>query len=64
VFEVFAVALMREMPVKRAGQIFGENNSGMWRMLFAHLRAAHSRLSFNHVVSVEAYELNRRKEHN
>jgi transposase len=32
-FEAFAVTLMREMPVKRAGQILGESDSRMWRML-------------------------------
>ncbi len=36
-FEAFAVTLMREMPVKRAGQILGESDTRMWRMLFAHV---------------------------
>ena len=34
-FEAFALTLMREMPVKRAGQILGESDTRMWRMLFA-----------------------------
>jgi transposase len=45
-FEAFAVTLMREMRVKRAGQILGESDTRMWRMLFAHVKAAHARLSF------------------
>jgi transposase len=63
-FEAFAVTLMREMPVKRAGQILGESDSRMWRMLFAHVKAAYARLSFENVVWVGADEMNRRKGHN
>ncbi len=60
----FAVTLMREMPVKRAGQILGESDTRMWRMLFAHVKAAHTRLNFDNVVWVGADEMNRRKGHN
>jgi transposase len=52
------------MPVKRAGQILGESDTRMWRMLFAHVKAAHARLSFDNVVWVGADEMNRRKGHN
>jgi transposase len=62
--EAFAVTLMREMPVKRAGQILGESDTRMWRMLFTHVKAAHARLSFDNVVWVGADEMNRRKGHN
>ena len=61
---LLALTLMREMPVKRAGQILGESDSRMWRMLFAHVKAAHDRLSFDNVVRVGADEMNRRKGHN
>ncbi len=63
-FEAFALTLMREMPVKRAGEILGESDSRMWRMLFAHVKAAYERLSFENVVWVGADEMNRRKGHN
>jgi len=63
-FEAFALTLMREMPVKRAGQILAESDTRMWRMLFAHVKAAHARLSFDNVVWVGADEMNRRKGHN
>ena len=63
-FEAFALTLLREMPVKRAGQILGESDTRMWRMLFAHVKAAHARLSFDNVVWVGADEMNRRKGHN
>lgn len=38
-FEAFALTLIREMPVKRAGEILGETDHRMWRMLFAHVEA-------------------------
>jgi transposase len=63
-FEAFALTLMREMPVKRAGQILGESDTRMWRMLFVHVKAAHARLSFDNVVWVGGDEMNRRKGHN
>jgi transposase len=55
---------MREMPVKRAGQILGESETRMWRMIFAHVKAPHARLSFDTVVWVGAGEMNRRKGYN
>ena len=63
-FEAFALTLMRQMPVKRTGQILGESDTRMWRMLFAHLKAAHARLSSDNVVWVGGDEMNRRKGHN
>ena len=63
-FEAFAVIMMREMPVKRAGQILDESDTQMWRMLLAHVKAAHARLSIDNVVCVGADEMNRSKGHN
>ncbi len=50
--------------MKRAGQILGESDSGIWRMLFAHVKAAYERLSFKNVVRVGTDKMNRRKGHN
>lgn len=63
-FEAFALTLMREMPVSRAGEILGENDHRLWRMLFAHVEAAWGQLSWEEVVWVGADEMNRRKGHN
>jgi transposase len=63
-FEAFAMPFMREMPVKRVGQILDERDTRIWRMLFAHVKAAHARLSFGNVVWVGCDEMNRRKGHN
>ena len=63
-FEGFALVLMREMPVKKAGEILGETDQRLWRMLFAHVDAAWRELSWENVVWVGADEMNRRKGHN
>ena len=63
-FEGFALTLMREMPVSKAGEILGETDHKLWRMLFAHVDAAWADLSWEKVVWVGADEMNRRKGHN
>ena len=63
-FEAFALTLMREMPVTKAGEILGETDQKLWRALFAHVEAAWAELSWEDVVWVGADEMNRRKGHN
>jgi transposase len=63
-FEGFALTLMREMPVRKAGEILGETDHKLWRMLFAHVDAAWADLSWEEVAWVGADEMNRRKGHN
>jgi len=63
-FEGFALTLMREMPVKKAGEILGESDQKLWRTLFAHVDAAWAQLSWENVVWVGADEMNRKKGHN
>lgn len=63
-FEAFALTLMREMPVKKAGEILGETDQKLWRALFAHVDAAWAQLSWENVVWVGADEMNRKKGHN
>jgi transposase len=63
-FEGFALTLIREMPVNKAGEILGETDQKLWRMLFAHVAAAWTDLSWEGVVWVGADEMNRRKGHN
>ena len=63
-FEAFALTLMREMPVQKAGEILGADDQRLWRMLFAHVDAAWAELSWEQVVWVGADEMNRRKGHN
>jgi transposase len=63
-FEAFALTLMREMPVKKVGEILGETDQKLWRALFAHVDAAWSELSWENVIWVGADEMNRKKGHN
>lgn len=63
-FEAFALTLMREMPVKKAGEILGETDQRMWRMLHAHVEAARAQDDWSEVVWVGADEMNRKKGHN
>lgn len=63
-FEAFALTLMREMPIKKAGEILGENDQRMWRMLHAHVEAARAAADWSEVVWVGADEMNRKKGHN
>jgi len=63
-FEAFALTLIKEMPVKKAGEILGETDKRLWRMVLAHVSAAHKQLSMEDVLWVGADEMNRRKGHN
>jgi len=62
-FEAFALTLMREMPVKKAGEILGETDQRLWRMLHAHVEAARGRADWSEVVWIGADEMNRKKGH-
>src|SRR5207247_7748490 len=55
---------MREMPVKKAGEILGESDQRLWRMLHAHVEAAQAQADWAEVVWVGADEMNRKKGHN
>ena len=63
-FEAFALTLMREMPVKKAGEILRETDQRLWRMLHAHVDAARAQADWSEVVWIGADEMNRRKGHN
>lgn len=63
-FEAFALTLMREMPVKKAGEILRETDQRLWRMLHAHVEAARAEADWSEVVWVGADEMNRKKGHN
>jgi len=62
-FEAFALTLMREMPVTKAGEIVGETDQRLWRMLFAHVEKAYAALDLSATVWIGVDEMNRRKGH-
>jgi len=59
--EAFALTRMREMPVKKAGEILGTTDQRLWRMLHAHVEAARAQADWSEVVGVGADEMNRKK---
>jgi transposase len=63
-FEAFALTLMREMPMKKAGDILGETDTRLWRLLFKHVAKAHAALDLSELVHLGVDEMNRRKGHN
>ena len=62
-FEAFALALMKEMPMKRAGELLGEHDTRLWRMLFAHIASARTQLDLSELVSLGVDEMSSRKGH-
>lgn len=60
-FEAFALLLLREMPVKKVGQIVGETDTRLWRMIFRHVEAAYEEADFSQVCHVGVDEMNVRK---
>lgn len=62
-FEAFALTLMREMPVSKAGAIVGETDPRLWRMLFAHVAKAYAALDLSEACWIGVDEMNCRKGH-
>jgi transposase len=62
-FEAFALVLMREMPVSKVGEIMGETDTRLWRMLFRQVDAAYAEADFSNVCCVGVDEMNVRKGH-
>lgn len=60
-FEAFAMLLMREMPVSKVGEITGETDTRLWRMLFRQVDAAYAQADFSNVCCVGVDEMNIRK---
>lgn len=60
-FEAFALLLMREMPVSKVGEIVGETDTRLWRMLFRQVDAAYAEADFSNVCCVGVDEMSVRK---
>jgi len=63
-FEAFALTLMREMPMKKVGEIVQVDDMRLWRMLLSYVDEAYAKLEMAEVTCVGADEMNRRKGHN
>lgn len=62
-FEAFALLLMREMPMSKVGEIVGETDTRLWRMLFRQVDAAYAQADFSQVCCVGVDEMSVRKGH-
>jgi transposase len=60
-FEAFALLLMREMPMSKVGELVGETDTRLWRMLFRQVAAAYAEADFSQVVCVGVDEMSVRK---
>ena len=49
--------------MKRAGEILGEHDTRLWRMLFAHIASARTQLDLGELVSLGVDEMSSRKGH-
>jgi len=62
-FEAYALLLMREMPMAKVGEVMGESDTRLWRMLFKHVDAAYAEADFSNVCCVGVDEMSVRKGH-
>ena len=60
-FEAFALLLMREMPVSRVGELVGETDTRLWRMLFRQVGRAYAEADFSNTCCVGVDEMCVRK---
>ena len=62
-FEVMSLLLMREMPMAAVARQLRENDTRLWRMLKAHVAAAHPEADWSQVHCVGCDEMSVRKGH-
>ncbi len=62
-FEAFALTLMREMPVQKAAEILGEQDTRMWRVVLAYVTEAYAAVDMSEVACVGVDEMARAKGH-
>lgn len=62
-FEAMALLLLREMPVATVAKLLNENDTRLWRMLFAHVEAAYAQKDMSEVTRLGVDEMSLRKGH-
>lgn len=62
-FEAFALLLMREMPMSKVGELVGETDTRLWRMLFRQVDGAYAEADFSQACCVGVDEMSVRKGH-
>ena len=63
-FEAFVLALAKEMPMLQIGELVGEHDTRMWRIVKHHVKCAHAKKSYAAVRNIGCDETSSRKGHN
>lgn len=63
-FEAFVMALAKEMPISRIGELVGEQDTRIWRIVRGHINRAYSRKKFECTTKIGTDETSSRKGHN
>ena len=63
-FEAFVMALAKEMPISRIGELVGEHDTRIWRIVRGYVKRAYSRKKFTAIKKVACDETSSRKGHN
>ena len=63
-FEAFIMVLAKEMPMSRIGELVGEQDTRIWRIVRFHVNKAYARKDFTVVEKVGCDETSSRKGHN
>ena len=63
-FEAFVMALAKEMPMSRIGELVGEQDTRVWRIVRHHVGKAYEKKEFSAVEKVGCDETSSRKGHN
>jgi len=63
-FEAFVMALAREMPISRIGELVGEQDTRIWRIVRGHVNRAYIKKSFTTVEKIGIDETSSHKGHN
>jgi len=63
-FEAFVMVLAKEMPISRIGELVGEQDTRVWRIVRFHVNRAHEKKSYAAVTKAGCDETSSRKGHN
>jgi transposase len=63
-FEAFVMVLAKEMPISQIGELVGEHDTRIWRIVQHHVNKAYAKKNFNSVEKVGCDETSSRKGHN
>ena len=63
-FEAFVIALAKEMPISQIGELVGEHDTRIWRIVRFHVARAHAKKDYSLVTRIGCDETSSRKGHN